>query len=66
MIGKPVVAKLSGSPSRFLMIKKTLTGGSMTIDFDAVASILITGFALFINDIESLMAGYSEGMENTK
>ena len=39
----------------------------MTIDSDAAASILITGFALFINDIESLVAGYSlQGTENIK
>jgi hypothetical protein len=40
------------------MIKKTLTGESMTVDFDALASIQIAGSALFINDIEPLLAGY--------
>ena len=49
MIGKPVVAKLSGLPFRFLMIKKTLTGGSMTVDFDG--SVQIAGSALFIKMI---------------
>lgn len=49
------------------MIKKTLTGESMTVDFDVLASILIAGFILFKNDIESLLAGYYlEGMENIK